>query len=307
MGKLKRSDLFKLILLIGLVALMFLGIYRHSANKSKVAWGYTSVSRVDDTTVTFSMLKGLNNSELINLDGKDVVFYGYISPDHFLRGKENKVIFITYNPEGVCSLHTYIENTETTDLDSGIASSEDSNTFLENTIAVELKEPKILGLEPVPFKITGKLSVESLEDEYGHKLDYKIKDAELAVVSGEKTTGILKNYIELTSVDVFSTIREEINKIDLAFGSDYFNLGVESLELVNKEKLEGVKQILEERNKNDDLLEALEVVNEVIALSDLVNNSIVSGDLTPLKDPDKIKSTMLLFEKYRHWQLKYSL
>lgn len=259
-------------------------------NKKQVSveenWGYESIHKVNDDTVTFRLIEGIAESELLEMNGKNVEFVSYMSIEHSIT--DNDYMITTFHPEGVCAHHQ-----------------EDLSTMIN--VPVKLPEG-FSNYTYSPLKIKGKIKVGEVKDKAGHTFKVTIEDATIEEVKEENTEGILKTYVGLANKGVFADLRKEYVNIDKAFGYKIFNLGLDELQKINIDKLEEIKSMVLEVNKDGSLDDLIKSIEKSLIVGEYVNDALNKGDLDLFNSSEEmIQNTIEMFDVYKNWQLKYSV
>lgn len=282
----KRIKLLTTAIMLGLLCTTALV----GCNKKQVSveenWGYESIHKVTDDTVTFRLIEGISESELLEMNGKNVEFVSYMSIDHSIT--DNDYMIATFHPEGVCAYHQ-----------------EDLSTMIN--VPVKLPEG-FSSYTYSPLKIKGKIKVGEVKDKAGHTFKVTIEDATIEEVKEENTEGILKTYVGLANKGVFADLRKEYVNIDKAFGYKIFNLGLDELQKINIDKLEEIKSMVVEVNKDGSLDDLIKSIEKSLIVGEYVNDALNKGDLNLFNSSEEmIQNTIEMFDVYKNWQLKYSV
>jgi hypothetical protein len=254
-------------------------------NSRMDTWEYTSLTPTSDG-VTFSLLKGLDITELAEFADSKVEFYGYMSIDH--EESENEYKMITYLPEGFCTYH-FNETSE-----------------MVNSIPIRLESD--FEYTYVPLKIKGVVKVGNIKDTLDHTFSVVIEDVTVEEVKVDNVEGILKTYIELANQGIFETMRKEYVAIDRALGYSVFGLRLNQLEEVDNYALEEVKKVVATYNEDESLNDLVESLDRAIKSGVYVNNVLTNTkDLEEFQNEEIIENTFEMFNLYQNWQLKYAI
>lgn len=215
-----------------------------------------NIPKPDENGIITLKFKNTNSNEVISaLNGKKVSITGYLSTLSPLNGEFAYLMNMPYQSCPFCIPGT---------------------AAISNTLAIVSGNNKKIEFTDLPVTVTGILETGEFSDEFGYEYGVRLNNVTVENADVDKLADSVKKYNLLAENGVVANIYNSIMTVDTTVFYDYYEL--EAPEKILLDGINYTKSSLEQYNSNGDYDKLVDVMNDLINLSNEVNSKIAQGD-----------------------------
>ena len=220
------------------------------------------IPQVKDDGVTVLKFKNTNSNEYVNsLNGKKVSITGYLSTLSPLNGQFAYLMNMPYQNCPFCVPGT---------------------SEITNTLAIFAGNKDKIKFTDQPVTVVGTLEVGDFTDDFGYQYGVRLNNVTVSKADVDKLSDTVKKYNLLAENGVVGDIYNSIMTADMSVFYNYYRM--EKPDKVIMDGINDTKASVDSYNSKGDYNNLINVMNDLIALCNNVNNDVDSGDYSKFAD-----------------------